>query len=49
MDIKNKIAKIKAKIKLNELANDSYYLSNQYKLDTKILESLEKQKNNSSS
>ena len=49
MDLKNKIAKIKAKIKLNELANDSYYLSNQYKIDTKILEALEKQKNNSTS
>ena len=46
MDIKNKIKILKKQIKLNELSNDSYYLSNQYKQDIKTLEKLEKEKNN---
>ena len=46
MDIKNKIKTLKKQIKLNELSNDSYYLSNQYKQDIKTLEKLEKEKNN---
>lgn len=42
MNIKQQIAKLKTQIRLNELSNDSYYLSRQYKEDTRALFELEK-------
>lgn len=43
MDIKNKIKHHKFQMHLNELSNDTYYISNQYKEDIKILDALQKQ------
>lgn len=37
MNIKQQITKLKQQIKLRELADDGYYLSRQYKEDTRAL------------
>lgn len=37
MNIKQQITKLKQQIKLRELADDRYYLSRQYKEDTRAL------------
>lgn len=42
MNIKTQIAKLKTQIRLNELSNDTYYLSRQYKEDYRALYELEK-------
>lgn len=42
MNIKQKIAKLKQQIRLREIADDGYYLSRQYKEDTRALFELKK-------
>lgn len=37
MNIKQQITKLKRQIKLRELADDGYYISRQYKEDTRAL------------
>lgn len=41
MDIKQQIAKLKQQIKLHEIADDGYYISQQYKEDSRVLYELE--------
>ena len=43
MSIKAKIKKHKFQMYLNEIANDTYYISKQYKEDQKILDQLEEE------
>ena len=42
MNIKQQIAKLKQQMRLREIADDGYYLSRQYKEDTRALSELKK-------